>query len=202
MRLKIVSQAPPEITRHPKTHKQSKNKHNPEENIPNPHTHMHTCISEAGSPPTGYVRGKLGGPRSTHRDARTSVDSTPPSPNRTHKTAAQVPTPKDTRRQQGDTRDPYGKGRTSEETHQATTRSSGKIAPPPLAATLPLTPTTITHLNKPNTPDNPSHTTRYQWQSAIPQTTLPNSHSLQSRQAQCTKRDPPSRYFPLSSQFS
>ena len=61
MRLKALSQAPSEITRHPNTPRQLKYKKT-ELNIFDHHNHPHTRDSEVVSPPIGCVRGKLGEP--------------------------------------------------------------------------------------------------------------------------------------------
>ena len=52
MRLKALSQAPPEITRHSKTSRQAKNKQNPKQNIHGPHNHPHKCSGKAFLPST------------------------------------------------------------------------------------------------------------------------------------------------------
>ena len=62
MRLKALSQAPPEIIRHPNTSGQSKYKRKPEHNILDHHNQPHTRGNEVVSSPTCCVRGQLGEP--------------------------------------------------------------------------------------------------------------------------------------------
>jgi hypothetical protein len=89
MRLQSLRQAPPEITKQPKTPKQLKNNQKSTQTNPRHSNTMPTCYGAADSPHKGAVRGKLERPRGAHGNPQTCLTPTPPIPDTTNETTKQ-----------------------------------------------------------------------------------------------------------------